>query len=330
MKNIGKIIFVIMGSVVGAGFISGQEIYTFFVQYGYSGFIGVFIMSVLMGAVLNASCQIIWENHVKEYKMFLESIFPYQWKYTKKGMEKLVYFFLFITFLVMCSALAVFLWEQYQIKKWLGGLVTGIVCFYIFQKNIKIITKINEIVMPSILVMLTFLIPKTMISVLPEGNMVAAIGNSILYVSYNSILVIPILVKMEPFFESKKQIRMATSICSLLMMGMASLVFFFIIPQTNTSHVELPLWKGVQQLGRIEQIGYQIALVMAIGTSIILSGYGFLGSFKKKNFLYIGVTLLVCSSIPFFCYFSFSGMIQVLYPIFGFLGLLQMFFILKY
>lgn len=330
MKNIGKIIFVIMGSVVGAGFISGQEIYTFFVQYGYSGLIGIFIMSFLMGIVLNASCQIILENHVNEYKIFLENIFPYQWKYTKKGMEKIVHFFLFITFLVMCSALAVFLWEQYQIPKWLGGLVTGIVCFCIFQKNIKIITKINEIIMPAIIVILIFLIPKTMISVLPEGNMVFAIENSILYVSYNSILVIPILVKMEPFFESKKQIRMATSICSLLMIGMASLVFFFVIPQTHTSQVELPLWKGVQQLGKFEQIGYQIALVMAIGTSIVLSGYGFLSSFNNKKFFSIGATLLICSSIPFFCYFSFSGMVQHLYPIFGFLGLLQMFFILKY
>ena len=34
IKNIYKITFVIIGTIVGAGFASGQEIYTFFNKYG--------------------------------------------------------------------------------------------------------------------------------------------------------------------------------------------------------------------------------------------------------------------------------------------------------
>lgn len=35
IKNIYKITFVIIGTIIGAGFASGQEIYTFFNRYGF-------------------------------------------------------------------------------------------------------------------------------------------------------------------------------------------------------------------------------------------------------------------------------------------------------
>ena len=36
-KNIMKIVFVIIGTMIGAGFASGQEIYLFFFSYGLEG-----------------------------------------------------------------------------------------------------------------------------------------------------------------------------------------------------------------------------------------------------------------------------------------------------
>lgn len=35
IKDIYKITFVIIGTIIGAGFASGQEIYTFFNRYGF-------------------------------------------------------------------------------------------------------------------------------------------------------------------------------------------------------------------------------------------------------------------------------------------------------
>ena len=45
MHNILKIVFVIIGTVIGAGFASGQEIYLFFFSYGIKGLIGILISS---------------------------------------------------------------------------------------------------------------------------------------------------------------------------------------------------------------------------------------------------------------------------------------------
>ena len=43
IKSISKIIFVVIGALIGAGFASGQEIYVFFYSYGIKGFIGIII-----------------------------------------------------------------------------------------------------------------------------------------------------------------------------------------------------------------------------------------------------------------------------------------------
>ena len=50
-KNL-KSLFVIIGTLIGAGFASGQEIYIFFYKYGINGIIGIAISSLLIGAIV--------------------------------------------------------------------------------------------------------------------------------------------------------------------------------------------------------------------------------------------------------------------------------------
>ena len=47
-----KAIFVIIGTVIGAGFASGLEIYSFFSKYGENGLIGITISAMLFGLII--------------------------------------------------------------------------------------------------------------------------------------------------------------------------------------------------------------------------------------------------------------------------------------
>ena len=69
MKNILKIVFVIIGTLIGAGFASGKEIYTFFYSYGEKGIFGIIISSLLIGIIIYNSLRIIKE------KCFLLNLF---------------------------------------------------------------------------------------------------------------------------------------------------------------------------------------------------------------------------------------------------------------
>ena len=68
MKNIFKVVFVIIGTLIGAGFASGQEIYLFFFSYGIKGIIGIIVSSILMGIIIYKTLVIVDTFDVKNYK----------------------------------------------------------------------------------------------------------------------------------------------------------------------------------------------------------------------------------------------------------------------
>ena len=72
MREIFTIILVIIGALIGAGFASGQEIYSFFYSYGMIGLIGLIITFVLIGITIYKSLKIICKNKIDNYDEFLK------------------------------------------------------------------------------------------------------------------------------------------------------------------------------------------------------------------------------------------------------------------
>ena len=64
MKKILKIVFVIIGTLIGAGFASGQEIYSFFYVYGKKGIIGLILSALIMSIVIYKVLKIIKEKGI--------------------------------------------------------------------------------------------------------------------------------------------------------------------------------------------------------------------------------------------------------------------------
>ena len=67
-----KIVFVIIGTLIGAGFASGQEVYTFFFSFGKKGLIGIFIASLVISLAIYKTFKTILKTNVKNYEDFLK------------------------------------------------------------------------------------------------------------------------------------------------------------------------------------------------------------------------------------------------------------------
>ena len=74
MRDILKTIFVIIGTMIGAGFASGQEIYLFFNRYGTMGILGLIISCALTGIIIYKVFQIVKNKKIHTYSEFLENI----------------------------------------------------------------------------------------------------------------------------------------------------------------------------------------------------------------------------------------------------------------
>ena len=63
-----KTIFVIIGTIIGAGFASGQEIYSFFNIYGENGLIGILLSCVIIGIVIYKVLTLSNEKSISTYQ----------------------------------------------------------------------------------------------------------------------------------------------------------------------------------------------------------------------------------------------------------------------
>ena len=106
MYNILKITFVIIGTIIGAGFSSGQEILTFFNYYGIYGLIGLIISLAIIGLIIYKTLKINLEKNINSYQSFIENIMPLKLRDNRIfvfTINNIINIFLLISFNIMVA-----------------------------------------------------------------------------------------------------------------------------------------------------------------------------------------------------------------------------------
>ena len=130
MKKILKAVFVIIGTLIGAGFASGQEIYIFFYQYGVNGILGIIISSLLLGFVTYKVLCICQENELANYKSFLKRIIKKE-KYLEI-FNTIMNIFIIITFYIMIAGFGAYFEQQLGIYSLVGSIILALICYFVF------------------------------------------------------------------------------------------------------------------------------------------------------------------------------------------------------
>ncbi len=115
MKNVLKVVFVIIGTLIGAGFASGQEVYVFFFSFGIKGIIGVLISCVLMGVVIYQTLKIINNYQINNYKDFLDILLSKN-KNIKKIINLLINIFILVTFFIMIAGFGAYFEQEFSVN----------------------------------------------------------------------------------------------------------------------------------------------------------------------------------------------------------------------
>lgn len=333
-----KVSFVIIGTIIGAGFASGQEIYTFFNVYGLKGLLGIFISCILIGSVIYKTLRISMNLKEEEYEAFLKSIIPEKWRDNKIlifTINNIINIFLLISFFIMVSGFASYFFQEFQASKIYGGIIIAILSLITFFKDINGIVKINTYLIP-ILILLVILLGakqtncgKLCFNNFQESN-VRWILSSILYASYNSITLIPMLVSMKKMIKSKKQINQIVTIVTTVMTVLSVIIYFLIqVFIKDLEGIEIPIVYIAGLLGNVYKYLYGFVILVAIFTTAISAGYSFLVNCTKGKKQYTYWAIIMCVTSILVSKLSFSGLINLLYPIFGYLGIIQIIFILN-
>ena len=148
---------------------------------------------------------------------------------------------------------------------------------------------------------------------------------SVLYASYNCVLLIPVLISIKELIVKSKNIKYISIMVSIILIILLSIVFLFLINvDVDIKKLQMPavyaisnIWPGIKKL-------YGIIILISIFTTAISLGIGFLKNVAigKKGF--DTVDFLMCASAIIFSGIGFSNLVNLLYPILGVFGLVQM------
>lgn len=341
MRNILKVTFVIVGTMIGAGFASGKEIDMFFFRYGMQGILGLCVSSILTGIIIQKVFQILKKYHYSSYEEFLSTISKR--KNVNQIIKHIVQIFLFISFYIMVAGVSAYFEQEFQIPTIFSSIVMAILCYITFQNNIEGVISINSVLIPILISFIAYLGIKNFefahqnlwgqqnITIFNDSFLMNNwLVSCILYASYNSIILIPMLIELSQYVNSNKKIKIISFLCTSILLILGVCLFCLLLRgQTYIFELELPMIQIVKEFGTAYQLIYGIVIVAAIFTSAISAGYSFLKNSTKTPKGYQYCNLFLCFSSILVTNIGFSKLVSLLYPVFGVLGLIQVFYLLK-
>lgn len=316
----------------------GKEIYIFFSKYGLYGIIGILFSGTILGILTSKVLKIIGkEQEVNTYNEFLFYIFNNKNSKLVVILNYIINTFLLITFYIMVSGFTAYFKQEYNIPNYMTGIILAILCYVALNNNIDEVVKISAILVPVIILFIIsfglFDISNGINQVLEmnfiANNFIRGMWNSIIYSSYNSIILIPVLVTLKKYVNKKNfySIGVITSLVVIVL----SLFIYIILLKSNIDIIEfdLPIIYIVKQYGSVFKYLYGVVIVISIFTSIISAGYSFLKNSIKNKKKYSKLLKVMCISSIFITNIGFSNLVNTLYPIFGILGIVRIYYILK-
>lgn len=150
-----KVVFVIIGALIGAGFASGQEVYTFFFSFGIKGLLGIILSSCIIGIIIYKTIKIIYKNNINSYKEFLNCLLKNE--KIKNIINAMINVFILVSFYVMVSGFGAYMQEELNLNSIIGSSILAILCLILFKTNVNGLVKVNEILIP-ILIIIVILI----------------------------------------------------------------------------------------------------------------------------------------------------------------------------
>lgn len=332
-------IFVIIGSFIGAGFASGQEIYLFFYKFGINGILGLILCSLLIGIIIYKTLKIILEKNIENYNDFLLIIFKN--KKITKFINIIIDLFLLFSFFIMTAGFGAYLEQEFKINKLIGVLFFLILIFIILLKDISGIKKINNILIPILIIFILIICKNNLeknkinylINNLIENNSQNFwwIIQSIIYCSYNMILIIPILINFKKYIKNKKEIKYISIFSGLIIFILAISIFLLLINiKEKINLIEMPAVYVIGKKFPEFKLIYGLIIIFSIFTTAISTGISFLKNTIKSKKSFPQYAAIMCITSLIISNFGFLNLVKILFPVFGYFGLIQIIYILKF
>ena len=290
---------------------------------------------LLIGLVCYKTFDFVLEENINNYNEMLNKLTGNK-KFFSIPVNLIVKIFLLATFYIMVTGFSAYFYQELNIVRIIGGLIIAGLSLLTFYTGIKGVVNVNFYLIPILILLTMFLGLKNNENLINIQNLEIVSGwtwlkDSILYASYNSIVLIPMIIGLKNHIKSKKENIIVTTTVTVIMCIIAIVLYCLLNKFKNEiGNIEIPTVFIASKIGIIYKYLYGITILIAIFTSAISAGYSFLVNSTKTKKDYRFIAILICITAIVFSNLSFSNLVDLIYPIFGYLGFIQLIFLLKY
>lgn len=310
-----KIIFLIISSIIGAGFISGKEISIYFSNFGIYGLLMVIPLFFLLYYYIKLLLDFSQKNSAKNFDKLLFK-------------NKKVYnIFCFISFCIISSSMfaainAVFNFDLFSTQYIILYFIIFLLCLYIIHFGLDKFTKANAIIIPIVITifLLTILLTplnKNFIRIDTNWNLINVPYSIITYACSNVFLSHYIIIYNAKNIN-KNKIKTISFCCSLIICIMIAACVCCELFCPAICQFDMPLLHVAKNLSHEFYIIYCITIIYCVLSTLFSTLYSLKAFFKFKNKgANTFAPVLICFLISLF---GFSNFIKYLYPFIGFFG----------
>ncbi|MDK2820944.1 MAG: hypothetical protein PWP31_909 [Clostridia bacterium] len=320
-----------VGTVVGAGFASGQELLQFFGYFGFIGVIGLALTTVLL----------IFFGYIVlklGYKLQAESHLPVMnfagGRWVGRTVDIITTFFLFGVLAVMAAGSGAVFRQEFGLSTLLGSsLLIGLSLITVLlgiNRVIEAISFVAPILVFSVLSISFYTIVKNFPVLLTNLSwsepLNAAAPNwllaALLYTSYNLVLAIAVLAPLGALAKENKLLPGAILGGGSLGFSAMAITLALIATAPAVTALEVPMLHIAGNLSPVFRTLYGVVLLAEVYTTGVSSLYGFAARLTKPNTKKFRLLAMGTSFVALVAsQFGFSQLVSILFPLVGYGGL---------
>ncbi len=300
MKKILGTAFSLTGAVIGAGMMTGAEIYQYF-GGGFGAVVSIILSCILMGCLFYTIAAFCADSNITNIYDMGNVLF---------GKYKTVFLFFISAQIVVCAGAMLagtgqLFYQLMKISPYLVSCVIAILGSICAFNGIKWVKKVNYFAVPFIIAFVIALI------FIKEGGVIAAkpkpMYGSVVFSLYNVSLALPLCCSGDKI--CKRHMRLACAIFVTLSCVIMTSISLLI--STEDKNANIPLFNSIMNISAFLASIYSIVLFFASGTTYISSMVAY--SKNKSGIIYATFCSVVISML------EIKNIVKYIYPITGFL-----------
>lgn len=319
-----------IGTVVGAGFASGQEVLQFFDAYGWHGLIGIAVASLLF-FFLGYSVLLI--GRYRKAKSHMDIVYFTNGKVVGAAIDIIITAFLFLALSAMIAGAGAIFNEQFRIPAIWGAVIMALITMLTVITGIKGVIKVISYVVPFLILSVVFISlhslftnPLTSKDIETAKALSGATPNWFLsavnYACYNTVISIAVLAPMGAKTAKRKNLFWGALAGALgLGVGITAIYLSVLTNISDVAQKEIPMILIASRISVIIKLLFATVLFAEVYTTAVGNLYGFVHRFSLKSsrlwLIFASSAIALIVSL-----LGFSNMVKYLYPAVGYGGIL--------